>query len=73
MKYHQKLPKSSSARTTSGHRPSLSSSAQRRSLTRKIVRLEERLCLQEGVLLAVLHHMGFRSTTSHENAPETLH
>jgi hypothetical protein len=45
----------------------------RRWLMRKIAELEARSYLQEAVLLGVLHHMDFKSTTSPESAPTTLH
>ena len=73
MKYHRKLRKSSSARTICGHRPLPSFNVQRRSLMRKIIRLEERSYFQEEVLLAVLHHLGFKSITSRASVPETRH
>ena len=73
MKFQQKSPKSSSARTICGHRPLRSSNVQRRLLMRKIFALEERSYLQEVALLAALHHMGFKSITSPESAPQTLH
>jgi hypothetical protein len=41
--------------------------------TRRIIELEEHLFLLEGALQAVLHHLAYKSTTSHESAPPTLH
>ena len=73
MKYHRKSRKSSSARTICGHRPLPSSNVRRRLLMRKIFALEERLYLQEAVLLAALHHLGFKSITSLVSVPTTLH
>ena len=73
MKSRQKLQKSSSARTICGHRPLRNSNVQRRLLMRKIFALEERSYFLEAVLLDALHRLGFRSITSPESAPQTLH
>ena len=73
MKYHRKLRMSSSARTICGHRPLRSSNVRRRLLMRRIFALEERSYFLEAVLLGALHRLGFKSITSQESAPQTLH
>ena len=73
MKSPPKSRKSYSVRTTSGHRQLQSLHARLRSQTKMITELEVRLYLQEAVLLVALHHLDYRFTTSHDDAPQTLH
>ena len=73
MKSPPKSRKSYSVRTTSGHRQLQSLHARLRLQTKTITELEVRLYLQEAVLLVALHHLDYKSTTSPESAPLTLH
>ena len=73
MKSRRKWQTLSNAQTICGRRRSQSLRVRRRWLMRKIAELEARSYLQEAVLLAVLRHTDFKSTTFPESAPPTLH
>ena len=73
MKSPPKSRKSYSVRTTYGHRQLQSLRARQHLQTMRITELEVRLYLQEAVLLVALHHLDYRFTTSHDDAPQTLH
>ena len=73
MKSPPKSRKSYSVRTTSGHRQLQSLHARLRSQTKMITELEERLSFLVAVLQVALVHSDYKSTTSHDDAPQTLH
>ena len=73
MKYRPSSLKLSNARMTSGRRQLQSLRARLRSQTMRINELEERSYSLEVVLQAALHHLDFKFTTSHDDAPTTLH
>ena len=73
MKSPPKSQKSFSVRTTYGHRQLQSLRARQHLQTMRITELEERLSFLVAVLQVALVHSDYKSTTSHEDAPQTLH
>ena len=73
MKYRPSSLKLSNVRMTSGRRQLQSLRGRLRLQTMRINALEERSYSLEVVLQVALHHLGYKSTTSHGNAPPTLH
>ena len=73
MKSPPKSRKSYSVRTTYGRRQLQSLRGRLRSQTRRITALEERLFFLVAVLQAELHLLDYKSITSPESAPQTLH
>ena len=73
MKSPPKSRKSYSVRTTYGHRQLQSLRGQQRLQMMRITELEERLSFLVVVLQVALVHSDYKSTTSPEDAPQTLH
>ena len=73
MKYRPSSLKLSNARMTSGRRQLQSLRGRLRLQMMRINELEERSYSLEVVLQAALHHLGYKFTTSHDDAPTTLH
>ena len=73
MKSPPKSQKSFSVRTTYGHRQLQSLRARQHLQTMRITELEERLSFLVAVLQVALVHSDYKSTTSPEDAPQTLH
>ena len=73
MKYRPSSLKLSNARMTSGRRQLQSLRGRLRLQTMRINEVEERAYSLEVVLQVALHHLGYKSTTFPESAPQTLH
>ena len=73
MKCRQMSLRSYSVRTTYGHRQLQSLRARQHLQTMRITELEERLSFLVAVLQVALVHSDYKSTISHEDAPQTLH
>jgi len=73
MRYRPSSLKLSNVPTTSGHRQLQSLRALLRLQTMRIAELEERSYLLEEVLQVALHHLGYKSTTFHDDAPPIRH